>query len=96
MKIIEYQEDNYTIKKVVITHRFRGYPDLIVSGKILYMLPRTRSKRYYPLKELKKKYHLGSEVYLVDTKRVTTTKLKSLAIPSKEEVFLEKVCTSPF
>jgi len=48
------------------------------------------------LKELKKKYHMGSEVYLIDTKRVTITKLRSLAKITKEEVFLEKVCTSPF
>jgi hypothetical protein len=60
------------------------------------MLPRIRSKRSYPLKELKKKYHMGSEVYLIDTKRVTTTKLRSLVKTEKEEVFLEKVCTSPF
>lgn len=96
MNIVEYQENNYTIRKLVITHRFEGYPDLVVSGKLLYMLPRSRSKRSYPLKELKKKYHMGSEVYLIDTKRVTTTKLRSLAKTTKEEVFLEKVCTSPF
>ena len=32
MKVIEKQLDNHTIKIMVISHRFKGFPNIICSG----------------------------------------------------------------
>ncbi len=39
MKVIEKQEDNHTNKIMVISHRFKDFPNIICSGSKIYQLP---------------------------------------------------------
>lgn len=96
MKVIEEQENRYTTKYLLTSHVFEGFPNIVCSGSKIYQIPCTKGLRSYPLRELVPKYHNGSVVYLIDKRRITTTKLKRLAQVKKVKVFLEKVCTSPF
>lgn len=96
MKIIEKQLDNYTIKIMIIDYRFNNFPNIICSGSKMYQLPCQIGKKSFPLKELKQKYHLGSTIYLIESKRINTKVLKNNSIKVKEEFILEKIKNCPF
>ena len=96
MKLIEKQLDNHTIKIMVIDYRFKGFSNIICSGSKIYQLPCQIGKKSYPLKELKQKYHLGSIVYLIESKRVNAKLLKTNSIKVNEEFIIEKTQFCPF
>ena len=66
MKVIEKQLDNHTIKIMVISHRFKDFPNIICSGSKIYQLPCQIGKKSFELKEIIPKYHLGSIVLKVN------------------------------
>jgi hypothetical protein len=76
MKVIEKQLDNHTIKIMIISHRFKDFPNIICSGGKIYQLPCQIGKKSFRLKEIIPKYHLGSIVYLINSKRINSKKLK--------------------
>ena len=84
MQITETQIDNYTIKILVISYRFTGYPNIICSGSKIYQLPCQIGKKFFGLKELKPKYHQGSIVYIINSKRVNSKILKISALKVNE------------
>ena len=96
MKLIEKQLDNHTIKIMIISHRFKGFSNIICSGSKIYQLPCQIGKKTYGLKELKQKYHLGSTVYLIESKRINTKVLKANTIKVNEEFVLDKKQFCPF
>ena len=96
MKLIEKQIDNHTIKMMVISYRFKNYPNIVCSGSKIYQLPCQIGKKGFNLKELKPKYHLGSTVYSIESKRVNSKKLKKLAIKVNEEFILSEIKNTPF
>lgn len=63
MKVIEKQEDNRTIKIMVISYRFSGFPNIVCSGSKIYQLPCQIGKKSFELKEITPKYHQGSIIY---------------------------------
>ena len=96
MKVIEKQEDNRTIKIMVISHRFNGFPNIVCSGSGIYQLPCQIGKKSFDLKELKPKYHQGSIVYIINSKRINSKLLKINNIKINEEIILEINKISPF
>jgi hypothetical protein len=74
---------------IVISHRFNGFPNIVCSGSKIYQLPCQIRKKSFPLKELKPKYHQGSIVYLINSKRVNCEFLKTNALKVNEEFTLE-------
>lgn len=96
MKIVEKQEDNHTIKIMVISHRFNGFSNIVCSGSKIYQLPCQIGKKSFSLKELKPKYHLGSIIYIINSKRISANKLKTSALKVYEEFTLEKKSFCPF
>jgi hypothetical protein len=96
MKVIEKQLDNHTIKIMVISHRFNGFPNIVCSGSKLYQIPCQIGKKSFTLKELNPKYHLGSIIYIINSKRISTNKLKISALKCYEEIILEKSLICPF
>lgn len=96
MQTVEKQIDNSTIKILIISHRFKGFPNIVCSGSKLYQLPCQIGKKSFKLKELIPKYHNGSIVYLINSKRINKLLLKQNAYKSKEEFLLEKIITCPF
>ena len=49
MKTSEYQQDNYTIKILHISHRFKDLPNIACSGKMIYQLPCRIGKKSFDL-----------------------------------------------
>jgi len=96
MKVIEKQVDNSTIKILKISHRFKGFPNIICSGKKIYQLPCQIGRKSFKLKELLPKNHNGSIVYLINSKRINRVHLKSLLHSVEEEYILEKIVFCPF
>lgn len=96
MKLIEKQLDNHTIKIMVVSHRFNGFPNIVCSGSKIYQLPCQIGKKSFPLKEITPKYHLGSIIYIINSKRINTSKLKTSALKVYEEFILEKKSFYPF
>jgi hypothetical protein len=96
MKVIEKQLDNHTIKIMVISHRFKDFPNIICSGSKIYQLPCQIGKKSFQLKELLPKYHQGSIVYLINSKRINSKVLKTNNLKVNEEFILEKVTYCPF
>ena len=96
MKLIEEQVDNYTIEIMVISHRFNGYPNIVCSGRKIYQLPCQIGKKSFKLKKIYPKHHLGSTVYIINSKRINAKRLKSLAIITNEEFILNKIKNCPF
>ena len=96
MKVIEKQEDNRTIKIMVISHRFNGFPNIVCSGSKIYQLPCQIIKKSFPLKELKPKYHQGSIVYLINSKRINSKVLKINVLKVNEEFTLDCFNFCPF
>jgi hypothetical protein len=96
MKVIEKQLDNHTIKIMVISHRFKGFPNIICSGSKIYQLPCQIGKKSFELKEIIPKYHLGSIVYLINSKRINSKTLKINSLRVNEEFILYKTETCPF
>lgn len=96
MKLIEKQEDNHTIKIMVISHKFENFPNIVCSGSKIYQLPSQIGKKSFGLKELKPKYHLGSRVYVINSKRITSNRLKKNVLKVYEEFILEKNSFCPF
>lgn len=96
MKTFEKQIDNYTNKIMIISHRFKNYPNIVCSGAKIYQLPCRIGKKSFKLKELKPKYHLGTTIYLIESKRINSKKLKQLAIKVNEQYILNKTKNCPF
>ena len=96
MKVIEKQIDNYTIKTMCISHRFDGFLNIVCSGSKIYQLPCQIGKKSFGIKELKPKYHLGSIVYLINSKRVNSNLLKLKSIKVEEKYILDKTEFCPF
>ena len=49
MKIIEKTEKNYTIKVLVISHRFKNYSHIVCTGGKIYQLPKMVGKKSFSL-----------------------------------------------
>ena len=96
MKTSEYQQDNYTIKILHISHRFNGLPNIICSGKQIYQLPCQIGNKSYKLKQLNEKHHLGMVVYLVESKRYSVKRLKELSYKVNENFILSNIKNCPF
>jgi hypothetical protein len=96
MKVIEKQLDNHTIKIMIISHRFKGFPNIICSGSKIYQLPCQIGKKSFELKEIIPKYHLGSIVYLINSKRINSKTLKFNVLKVNEEFILDKIQICPF
>lgn len=88
MKVIEKQIDNRTNKIMIISHRFIDYPNIICSGGKLYQLPCQIGKKSFQLKELIPKYHQGSIIYIINSKRINSKNLKIMALKVNEEFIL--------
>jgi hypothetical protein len=96
MKVIEKQLDNHTIKNMVISHKFKDFPNIVCSGSKIYQLPCQIGKKSFPLKELSPKYHQGSIIYIINSKRINSKLLKNNNIKVNEEFILEKSVFCPF
>ena len=96
MQTIEKQQNNYTIKYLVISHIFNNFENIICSGSKIYQLPCIKNLRSYGLKELKPKYHLGMQIYLIDTKRISSKRLKENAIKVNKLFEIERFEFCPF
>jgi len=96
MNTIEIQKDNHTIKNMIIDYKFKGFDKIVCSGGKIYQLPMQVGRKCFTLKELKQKYHLGSIVYLINSKRVNSKLLKNLAYKTTEYFELEIIGTLPF
>jgi len=96
MKVIEKQLDNHTIKIMIISHRFKGFPNIICSGSKIYQLPCQIGKKSFELKEIIPKYHLGSIVYLINSKRINSKTLKISGLKVNQEFIMEKIEICPF
>ena len=81
---------------MIISHRFKNYTNIVCSGSKIYQLPCQIGKKSFNLKELKPKYHLGSTIYLIESKRINSKKLKQLAIKVNEQYILNKTKNCPF
>ena len=94
MKTIEIEKDNRTIKIMLISHRFTNYPNVVCSGSKIYQLPCQIGKKAFAIKELKPKYHQGSIVYLINSKRVNSKKLKTYSkkVDEKFIISTENIC----
>jgi hypothetical protein len=91
MKVIEKQEDNRTNKIMIISHRFNNFPNIVCSGSKIYQLPCQIGKKSFNIKELKPKYHQGSIVYIINSKRINSKTLKISVLKVNECFILEKI-----
>lgn len=96
MKLIEKQYNNYTNKIMIISYRFNEFPNIVCSGSKIYQLPCTIGKKSFKLKELLPKYHQNSVIYIINSKRISTKRLKNNAIKTNEEFILEQIQFCPF
>lgn len=96
MKLIEKQIDNHTSKIMVISYRFKDFPNIVCSGSKIYQLPCQIGKKTFTLKELLPKYHQGSIVYIINSKRINSKTLKKLAIKTNDMFIIEKTQICPF
>lgn len=96
MKVIEKQIDNHTNKILVISYKFNDYPNIICSGGKIYQLPCQIGKKSFKLKEILPKYHQGSLVYIINSKRVNSKTLKTKALKVNDEFILETIQFCPF
>lgn len=96
MKVIEKQQDNHTNKIMVISHRFKDFPNIVCSGSKIYQLPCQIGKKSFNIKEVLPKYHLGSIVYLINSKRINSKILKINSLKVNEEFILNKIEICPF
>jgi hypothetical protein len=81
---------------MVISHTFKGFPNIICSGSKIYQLPCQIGKKSFNIKELKPKYHQGSIVYIINSKRINSKTLKFNVLKVNEEFILEKIEICPF
>lgn len=96
MQVIEKQINNSTIKILIISHKFKGFPNIVCSGSKLYQLPCQIGKKSFKLKELTPKNNNGSIVYLINSKRINKKLLKKSAYKVNEEFLLETIIDTPF
>jgi hypothetical protein len=96
MKVIEKKQDNHTINIMVISHRFKDFPNIVCSGSKIYQLPCQIGKKSFNIKEVLPKYHQGSIVYLINSKRINSKNLKIRALKVNEEFILEINDFCPF
>jgi hypothetical protein len=96
MEVIQKQDGMHTIEVLKISHRFKDYPFIVCSGKSIVQLPMSVGKRSYGLKTLKQLYHVRQNIYLINSKRVSTKKLRELSYKVKEEFILNYKKDCPF
>jgi hypothetical protein len=96
MKVIEKQVNNRTIKIMLISYKFKNFPNIVCSGSKIYQLPMQIGKKSYNLKELKPKYHQGSIIYLINSKRINSKVLKNNSFKVDDKLIIEDVSTIPF
>jgi hypothetical protein len=96
MNTIDFDDINHTIKIMLLTYRFNNYPNIVCSGSKIYQLPCCIGKKSFGLRELKPKYHQGSIIYLINSKRINSKTLKRNAVKVNEKFILSKNTFCPF
>jgi len=96
MEVIEYDRDNCTIKDMIISYRFTGLEDIVCSGSCLYQLPTQIGKKSFDLKKLEPRYHQGSIVYLIRSRRINVKELRRIAYKTQEFHKLETISYCSF
>lgn len=71
---------------LVISHRFRGLPNYVVSGGDLVQLPHFRKRRSLPLKIIKPKTNQRLIYFYIDGRKVSRSELKSRVYKCKEQI----------
>ncbi len=84
-------EDKKTVY-LIISYKFKGFKNIIVSGKKIYQLPCQIGMRAYELKEIicKKGF------YLIESKRYSIKQLKKLIYKRKDKYLLNEIFLYPF
>jgi hypothetical protein len=96
MQLIEKQIENYTTISMIIDYRFRGFDNIVCSGKKIYQLPCTINNRSIPLREVKQIEHLGALKYLIRSKRINAKVLKANSVKVDELFEIDKIISTPF
>ncbi len=96
MKLIEKQINNRTNEILIVSHIFNGFENVVCSGSKIYQLPCQIGKKSFKIKELKPKYHQGSIVYIINSKRVNSKTLKAVSIKVKKEIIINSDENCPF
>lgn len=84
-------EDTKTIF-IIISYKFKGLKNIIVSGKKLYQLPCQIGKKAFELKEIINR----NGFYLIESKRYSIKQLKSLIYKRKDKYLLDIEYIYPF
>ena len=77
---------------LLITHKIKGFKNIVVSGKKIYQLPCTIKNRSFDLKEIVKKGYY----YWIESKPYSRTKLLSLAYKRSDKYALDIDPLYPF
>ena len=87
MKII-FNDEPFSIDLdlLVISHRFKGLPNYVVSGGDLVQLPHFRKRRSLPLKVIEKKENQRLKYWYIDGRKVSRRELKSRVYKCKEQI----------
>ena len=89
MKIVTITTEDDKIEYLVISYKFKGLKNIVVSNKKIYQLPCQIGKRTYPLKEIKPD---KNNLYWIESKPYSVKQLKNLIYKRKIKF---KLCIIP-
>lgn len=92
METIDIIEKEEKTVIMIISHKYKGLKDIVVSGNKVYQLPCVIGKRYYELKEIVK----SKGFWLIKSNRYSLKQLKELAYKRSDKVILETIDLYPF
>jgi len=86
MKTIVITDKDKKTEYIIISHKFKGLKNIIVSGGKIYQLPCQVGKKSFKLKEIvKKRYY-----YWIESKAYSEKKLKELIYKRKDKIILRE------
>lgn len=92
MKTFDIVTEETKTVYMIISYKFKGLKNIIVSGKKIYQLPCQIGMRAYELKEIVYK----NGFYLIESKRYSIKQLKQLIYKRTDRYLLDIIHLYPF
>ena len=92
MKTIDIITEDKKTVYMIISYKFKGLKNIIVSGKKIYQLPCQIGMRAYELKEIINR----NGFYLIESKRYSIKQLKKLIYKRKDRYLSDETNLYPF
>lgn len=92
MKTIDVIDEYEKTVFMIVSHKYKGLKNIVVSGNKVYQLPCQIGKKAFRLKEIIKR----NRFYLIESKRYSVKQLRKIAYKRTDKIIIDYIPLYPF